>query len=159
MPLYSWCLSYHHFCCFCTGVGPWALGWRWGWGDRAAVVPGVFAIKGKLLSLSSVVYNCTGINEMRTLKNSFELLQKMNSFYYPKIMSVQTFDLSALYISIPHQKLKDRMRMLVNQTFFHKNGSGFINEEASGGKKYDETLICQLIDFLTENNYNKIGNQ
>ena len=66
------------------------------------------AIKGKLSNLSSVIYSHTGINEMWILKNSSELLQKMNSFHTPKITSIQMFDFSTLYISIPHQKLKDR---------------------------------------------------
>ena len=59
--------------------------------------------------------------------------------------------------------------MLVNQTFFYQNGSRryrhpvvngertlFTNEETSAGKKYDETLICQMIDFLIDNIYIKI---
>ena len=61
--------------------------------------------------------------------------------------------------------------MLVNQTFLHKNrshrykylvvngdGTFFTNEETSAGKKYDDTLICQMIDFLINNIYIKIGN-
>ena len=61
--------------------------------------------------------------------------------------------------------------MLVNQIFLHKNGSRrykylvvngdgtfFINEETSDGKKYDETLICQMIDFVIDNIYIQIGN-
>ena len=96
---------------------------------------------------------------MWILKNSSELLQKMNSFHYPKITSIQTVDFLTLYLSIPHQKLKDGIHMLVNQTFRYKNGSlrykhlvvngdrtFFTNEETSAGKKYHETLICQMID-------------
>ena len=54
--------------------------------------------------------------------------------------------------------------MLVNQTFLYKNGSRrykhfvvnrdttfFANEGTSAGEKYDETLICQMIDFLIDN--------
>ena len=61
--------------------------------------------------------------------------------------------------------------MFVNQTFRYKNGSSrnkhlvvngdrtfFTNEETSAGKKYDETLICQTMDFLIDNIYVKIGN-
>ena len=101
---------------------------------------------------------------MYILKNSSEFLQKMNSFYYPKITSLQTFDFSTLYTSIRHQKLTDRMNMLVNQTFLYKDGSHrykyivingdrtfFINKETSAGKKYDENLICQVTDFLIDN--------
>ena len=103
--------------------------------------------------LSSVTYNRTGINEMWILKNSSEFHQKMNSFYYLKTTSIQTVEFSTLYTSIRHQKLKDRIHMLVNQTFLYKNGSRrykylvlngtfFINEETSAGKKYDETPTC-----------------
>ena len=95
---------------------------------------------------------------MWTFKNSSELLQEINSFHYPKIGSIKTFDFSTLYTFIPHQKLKDRIHRLVNQTFLYKNGSRrykhfvvngdrtfFTNEETSAGKNYDETLICQMI--------------
>ena len=129
------------------------------------------AIKGKSSNLSSVMYSRTGINEMWILKNSSELLQKMNSFCYPKITSIQTFDFSTLYTSIPHQKLKDRMHMLVNQTFLYMNGSHrykylvvnrggtfFTDEETSAGKKYDKVLICQMIDFPIDHIYIKISN-
>ena len=34
----------------------------------------------------------------------------------------------------------------------------FTNEETSFGKKYDETLIYQMIDFSIGNIYIKIGN-
>ena len=33
----------------------------------------------------------------------------------------------------------------------------FTNEKTSAGEKYDETLICQMIDFLIDNIYIKIG--
>ena len=127
------------------------------------------AIKGKLSNRSSVIYSRTGTNEMWILKNSSELLQKMNSFHYPKITTIQTFDFSTLYTCIPHQKLKDRIHMLVNQTLLCKNDSRrykhllvsgdrtfFTNEETSAGKKYDETLVCQTIDFLIDNIYKTI---
>ena len=61
--------------------------------------------------------------------------------------------------------------MLENQTFPYKNWSHrykyfvvnrdikfFTDEEALIGKKYYEILICQMIDFLTDNIYIKIEN-
>ena len=61
--------------------------------------------------------------------------------------------------------------MLLNQTFLYKNGSRrykylavngdgtfFTNDETPAGKKYDEILICQIIDFLIDNIYIKICN-
>ena len=125
----------------------------------------------KLSNLSSVTYIPAGINEMWILKNSSELLQKIYSFHYQKITSIQTFDFLTLYTPILYQKLKDRILMLVNQTFLYKNGSRrykhfvvngertfFTNEETSADKRYDWTLICQMIDFLIDKIYIKIGN-
>ena len=95
----------------------------------------------------------------------------MNSFHYPEVTSIQTLDFSTLYTSIPHQKLKYRIHTLVNQTFLCKNGSRrykhhvvngggtfLTSEETSAGKEYDETLICQMIEFLIDNIYIKIDN-
>ena len=61
--------------------------------------------------------------------------------------------------------------MLVNQTFLCKNGcrrykhlvfngdrTFFTNVETSASKKYDEAFIGQMIDFLIDNIYIKIGN-
>ena len=130
------------------------------------------AIKGKLTNLSSVIYGRTSISEMWNLKNSFELLQKMNSFY-GTIQGQNHFKhlIFQYCIHLPHQKLKERMHMLVNRTFLHKNGSCrykyivvngdrifFTNEETSVRKKCDETIMCQMIDFLIDNIYIKIGN-
>ena len=72
-------------------------------------------IKGKLSNLSSVIYSRSGIKEMWILKNSSELLQKMNSFNHPKITSIHTFDFQH-YTSIPHQKLKDRIHVLIKSS-------------------------------------------
>ena len=76
-----------------------------------------------------------------------------------------------MYTSTPHQKLNDRMHILVNQTFLYKNGSPrykylvvngdrtfFTNQETSAGNKNDETPIFQMIDLLTDNIYIRIGN-
>ena len=62
--------------------------------------------------------------------------------------------------------------MLVNQTFLYENGSSryrylvviedrtfFTNEETPLCKKYDKVQICQMIGFLIDNIYIKIGNQ
>ena len=62
--------------------------------------------------------------------------------------------------------------MLVNQTFFYKNESRrykhlvvngdrtfFTNEETSVGKKYDKTLICQIIDNIYIKMFNHLFRQ
>ena len=102
----------------------------------------------KLSNPSSVTYIRAGINEMWILKNSSELLQKIYSFHYPKIKSIQTFDFLTLYTPIPYQKLKDRIHMLVNQTFLYKNGSRIYKHFLVNGERTfftnEETSACKI---------------
>ena len=55
------------------------------------------------------------------LTNSSELLQKNEQLALSKHHQFNVFP--TLCTPSPHQKLKDRLHMLVNQTFLYKNGS------------------------------------
>ena len=35
----------------------------------------------------------------------------------------KSFDFSTLYTTIPHDKLKSKLKEIINQCFFHKNGN------------------------------------
>ena len=51
---------------------------------------------------------------MWILKNSKDLLYNINSGSFSKISSIETFDFSTLYTTIPHKKLKE----IINITHF-----------------------------------------
>ena len=53
------------------------------------------------------------------LEEELYVATEMNSFYYPKVKSIEIFDVSTLYTSIPHKKLKERVHLLINQTFLY----------------------------------------
>ena len=65
----------------------------------------------------------TGVNNMWILKNSTNLLSSLGHLGVHKATSIQTFDFSTLYTSIPHDLLKSRMNNIINNAFKHKNGA------------------------------------
>ena len=62
-------------------------------------------------------------NHMWTLKNSKELLEHLQSPNFNHITTIKSFDFSTLYTTIPHQKLKSRLAIIIRNSFIHKNGN------------------------------------
>ena len=60
---------------------------------------------------------------MWILKNSTNLRPSLGHLGVRKATSIQTFDFSTLYTSIPHNLLKSRMNNIINNAFKHKNGT------------------------------------
>ena len=86
--------------------------------------------------------------------------------------SIQTFDFSTLYTSIPHDLLKSRMNSIINNAFKYKNGatrytyikvgrnkSYFTSDPSNGDNKYTASDICKMIEFLVNNIYVRFGGQ
>ena len=86
--------------------------------------------------------------------------------------SIQTFDFSALYTSIPHDLLMSRMNSITNNAFKYKNGatrythikvgrnrSYFTSDPLNGDNKYTVNDICKMIEFLVDNIYVRFGGQ
>ena len=59
---------------------------------------------------------------MWILKNSKELLElKAQSFHF--VHSIKSFDFSTFYTTIPYDKLKYKLKEIIDQCFSHKNGN------------------------------------
>jgi hypothetical protein len=54
-----------------------------------------------------------GVNRMWILKNSKDLLEYIQSRSLSSCNSIKAFDFSTLYTTIPHSKMKDKLRELV----------------------------------------------
>ena len=79
--------------------------------------------------------------------------------------SVQTYDFSTLYTSIPHNLLKSRITALIHNSFKRRNGSNRCTRiEITSGKGYfTDTInpggdnlyaadqICRMVEFLIDN--------
>jgi hypothetical protein len=59
---------------------------------------------------------------MWILKNSKNLLEYIQSMSLSSCNSIKTLDFSTLYTTIPHSKLKEKLRELVQLFFIRKNG-------------------------------------
>ena len=77
-------------------------------------------IKTGLEKYCSIKTSHTEVNNMWILKNSTNLLSSLGHLGVHKATSIQTFDLSTLYTSIPHDLLKFRMNNIINNAFKHK---------------------------------------
>ena len=58
---------------------------------------------------------------MWILKNSKELLDNLQSHSLSSIHSIKTYDVSTLYTTVPHAKLKCRLSELIKNAFRYKN--------------------------------------
>ena len=109
---------------------------------------------------------------MWILKNSTNLLSSLGHLGVHKATSIQTFDFSALYTSIPHDLLKSCMNNIINNAFKHKNGatrythikvgrnkSHFTSDSLNGDNKYTANDICKMTEFLVDNIYVRFGGQ
>ena len=105
-------------------------------------------------------------------KNSTNLLSSLGHLGVHKATSIQTFEFSTLYTSIPHDLLKSHMNNIINNAFKHKNGatrcthikvgrnkSYFTSDPLNGDNKYTANNICKMIEFLVDNIYIRFGGQ
>ena len=89
----------------------------------------------------------------------------MQSRFISSCNSIKTFDFSTLYTTIPHSKLKDNLRDMV-QLCFYKNNSqrryeylvlrrdkSYLVKSHSGSikKRFSETYIIKMLNFFIDN--------
>jgi hypothetical protein len=83
------------------------------------------AVKTVLQNYCDTSYSKGGVNQMWILKNSEDQLEYIQSIQYRSLSScnsINTFDFSTLYITIPHSKRKDTLRELIQLCFIKNNG-------------------------------------
>ena len=107
---------------------------------------------------------------MWILKNSKELLDNLHSTSLSSVNSIQTFDFSTLYTTIPHNKLKSRLfksslRPLITKIgrkryeyIVVNNGSSyFVKTHNDARRKFTEDDVVRMLDFLIDNIYVECG--
>ena len=71
------------------------------------------AVKTGLQSYCNTSYSRGSVNQMWILKNSNDLLEYIQSRSLSSCNNIKPFNFSTLYTTIPHSKLKDTLRELV----------------------------------------------
>ena len=129
-------------------------------------------VKEGIHKYCDIAYDHSGINQMWILKNSKELLQSLKSRSLTTVSHISTYDFSTLYTTIPHSKLKARLRDLIHQAFFYKNGRRryrylvvnwnsvyFVKEHTDCSTKYDEHEVIAMLEFLIDNIFVQFGGE
>ena len=80
-------------------------------------------IKDGLVRYCNTKTSRNGVNNLWILKNSTSLLSSFDQLDVHTTTSVQTFNFSTLYTSIPHDLLKSRISNFVHNVFGKKDGS------------------------------------
>ena len=74
------------------------------------------AIKNSLIKYCDPCYERDGINRFWSIKNSNEVLNKLNSKGF-KASTLSTYDFSTLYTTLPHHLIKDKLIDLIEHMF------------------------------------------
>jgi hypothetical protein len=89
--------------------------------SSSAILLGLPNAKTELQSYCDTSYSRGGVNQMWILKNPKDLLEYIQSRSLSSCNSIKTVDFSTVYTTIPHSKLKDKLRELIERCFIEKN--------------------------------------
>ena len=130
------------------------------------------AVKEGLQKYCDTAYSRNGVNQMWILKNSKELIENLKSRSFSTVTSIKTFDFSTLYTTIPHSKLKKRLKDLIFRCFFRNNGKRrykylvlgyphayFVQENTASDKKFTEHEVVGMLEFLIDNIFVEFGGE
>jgi hypothetical protein len=116
------------------------------------------AIKEGQQKYCETVYSRSGINHMWNLRNSKDLLDNLKSRSFSQVSSIKFFDLSTLYTTLPHEKLKTRLKETIHKAFSHRNyGSKFSSKIQKGKTCYSEEQVINMLEFLIDNIFISFG--
>ena len=92
----------------------------------------------------------TRVNNMWILKNSTNLLSSLGHLRVHRATSIQTFNFSTLYTSIPHDLPKSPcMNNIINNAFKHKNGATRYTHIRVGRNKSYSPVILWMVTTNT----------
>jgi hypothetical protein len=77
----------------------------------------------KSTHLLATVYARSGVNQMWIIKNSKELSESLKSPIFSQIYSINTYNFTTLYTTIPRDKLMTRLFAIIDSCFCNKNGT------------------------------------
>ena len=122
-------------------------------------------IKNLVLNFCNKCFENTGINYFWSVKNSLEVLDKLRSVQVP-YTSVDSYDFSTLYTTLPHALIKQKFSYLIKWSF-EKSGCNFIccnsikaffsNDKFDKYTNWTYLDMINAINFLLDNIYVRFG--
>ena len=124
------------------------------------------AIKNLVINVCNKVYENSGINHFWSVKNSLEVLDKLQAYNGP-FESLESFDFSTLYTTLPHNLIKDKFRRLI-QWAFKKSDCEYIcsnsfktyfsNSKQKKAVNWTSFDMITALEFLLDNIFIRFGN-
>ena len=124
------------------------------------------AVKDLVIKFCNKVYETNGVNYFWSIKNSLEVLDKLQA-HNGTIFSINSFDFSTLYTTLPHDLIKKKLTNLI-QWAFKKSDCEFIcsnqfstyfsNTKRKNSVNWTCFDILSALDFLLDNIFIRFGN-
>ena len=125
------------------------------------------AIKNHAIKYCTTVYERNGKNLYWSIKNSGEILNKLNSRGL-LASGLSTYDFSTLYTTLSHNLIKGKLTELIEQTF-NREGSlylacndknaFFTSEQPKRYKWWSCQKMCDALHYLLDNIFIRFGSK
>ena len=120
-----------------------------------------------VIKYCTTVYERNGKNLFWSIKNSGEILNKLKSIGF-LASGLSTYDFSALYTTLPHNLIKEKLTELIEQTF-NREGSlylacndknaFFTSEQPKRYKLWSCQKMCDALHYLLDNIFIRFGSK
>ena len=124
------------------------------------------AIKNHVIKYCTTVYERNGKNLFWSIRNSGGILNKLKSRGF-LAFGLSTYDFSTLYITLPHNLIKEKLTELIKQTFYRegslylacndKNAFFFTSEQPKRYKLWSCKKMCDALHYLLDNIFIRFG--
>ena len=115
------------------------------------------------------IFRNTGINCFWIINNSQQVIDTIQKFNTSsKAKSMDSYDFSTLYTSIPHDSLKHNLGLLIDEAYrvrgalwltVNRSGKCMWSRTKSGSINIDARLLMAMIEYLVDNIYVHVGNR
>ena len=123
------------------------------------------AIKDHVIKYNEKVYENSGENLFWSIKNSVEILDKLKNRHF-RASSLNTYDFSTLYTTLPHHLIKAKLTQLIQKTFAREKCSflacNHFRAFFTNAYLDDYTIwtchdVCESLSFLLDNIFVRFG--
>ena len=120
------------------------------------------AVKKHVIRYSEKVYERSGKNLFWSIKNSDEILNKLNSRGF-RATSLSIYDFSTLYTTLPYNLIKEKLINLILKGKIHlilpvtKDRLYFTSEDTKRYKLWSCQNVCEALIYLLDNIYIRFG--
>ena len=122
-------------------------------------------IKDHVEKYCNKTYENSGINLFWSIKNSNEILTKLDKLNY-QACNISTYDFSTLYTTLPHDLIKKKLIQLIEKTFARERKlflacnterAFFTNDQVKHYTMWTCDDVCRSLQFLLDNIYVRYG--